>query len=436
MQTFCAVNDQLLINGIRSATSRIVLIAPGIYLPVAQALGERFNELPDLDVTVVLDHSDEVCRLGYGDLAGLECLQTHARQKGFWLRSQPGLRVGVLLVDDETLIWSPTPQSIESPAGEAEDDLLSPSALMTNGLMIGSEPLRQICRAVVAEGENLNPNEAEIGLNAITPDDVAQTKSALQRNPAVPVDLQRITRVYSNKLQFVELKVRNAKLSRSQFSLSSDLLNADAKDEIKGLLESKLRAFADLRDEPIQVPVFIDGEQAFNGSGQPLLAGMTEASLESIRRDIERKYTYDIPGFGRLIAKDERQEFEKQIAAYQKQLEAHSLGVKELLDKQGENIVAEAVALIQGRLKSANKETIPTETLKQMINKGMDRAKQDEPGISMVFKDITYEQTQSQDFLTKVQKALPAGKRKQLGAITEHSQAALVRTQQLEPHQP
>lgn len=430
MQTFCAVNESLLIEKIRAANERIVFISPGIYLPVARALGQRFQEFAGLNITVILDHSDEVCRLGYGEFAGLEYLQEQAKQQGFWLRSQPGLRLGVLLVDNETLIWSPTPQSIESPPGEDQIDLITPADMVANGMMLGVNPLQQICRAVVAEGEDINPYEAEIGAKAITPADVEQTKTALKRNPAVPVDLQRITRIYSTKLQFVELKVRNAKLSRSQFSLASDLLNADAKDELKGLLESKLRAFADLRDEAIQVPVFINGEQAFNSDKQPLTTALTEADLESIRHDIERKYTYDIPAFGRLIAKDDRQEFENQISAYQEQLKAHSQGVRALLKQQGDSIVSDAVQLIQTRLKAANKKAIPADNLKQIIEKSMERAKQEEPAVSVLFKDITYEQTQSDDFLAKVQKALPAGKRKQLGAITEHNQAALVRSPQ------
>ena len=51
---------------------------------------------------------------------------------------------------------------------------------------------------------------------------------------------------------------------------------------------------------------------------------MTESDLESVRRHIERRFTYDIQNFGRLIAKDDRQEFEKNIEAYRIQLDAHA----------------------------------------------------------------------------------------------------------------
>ncbi|MCG9059784.1 hypothetical protein LH452_12750 [Laribacter hongkongensis] len=355
MQTFREVNNQLLIDLIGAAKKRIVFIAPGVYLPVAEALAKRFHNVSDLNVTVVLDHDDEVCRLGYGTLEGLLHLQAQAKQKGFWLRTEPGLRVGVLLTDDNTLLWSPTPQSIEAPPGEPKGepaDLLTPPTRTNNGLMLGDKPLEQISRSIVAEGEDLDPKSAEIGHAAVTPDDIERTQAALQRNPAVPVDLQRITRVYSTKLQFVEFKVRNARLSRTQFTLSNDLLNVDAKDELKGLLDSRLRAYADLRDQPVEVPAFTDGKPTFNQSNTRLMTPLTEADLDAQRREIERKFTYDIPGFGRLIAKEDLQLFEQRIRALETQIKAHAQGLKTLLETQTNTIRDEAVELIEHRLRA------------------------------------------------------------------------------------
>ena len=106
MSTFCAVDDAALIQMIQGARKRIVFIAPGVHEPVAKALGERFSEIDGLDVTVVLDPDEDVCRIGYGDAKGLELVNEHAKKNGFWLRSQPGLRVGVLLTDEQTLEFS------------------------------------------------------------------------------------------------------------------------------------------------------------------------------------------------------------------------------------------------------------------------------------------------------------------------------------------
>ncbi len=113
MKTFCAVDDAALVKMIGAAKHRIVFIAPGLNLKVADALGKRFEEMDNLDVTVVLDPDEDVCRIGYGEVAALVRLHALAQETGFWLKSQPGLRVGVLLADEQTLVWSPTARSVE-----------------------------------------------------------------------------------------------------------------------------------------------------------------------------------------------------------------------------------------------------------------------------------------------------------------------------------
>jgi len=75
MKTFVPVDDAALISLVQAATKRIVFIAPGLTLVVAQALGQRIKEMDKLDITVVLDPDEEVCRIGYGELAALELLQ-------------------------------------------------------------------------------------------------------------------------------------------------------------------------------------------------------------------------------------------------------------------------------------------------------------------------------------------------------------------------
>jgi hypothetical protein len=84
MKTFCAVDDAALIQLLGQARRRIVFIAPGLNLPVAHALGQRFDEIDDLDVTVVLDPDEDVCRIGYGEVAALQHLHAPWRKsKGF-----------------------------------------------------------------------------------------------------------------------------------------------------------------------------------------------------------------------------------------------------------------------------------------------------------------------------------------------------------------
>ena len=53
--------------------------------------------------------------------------------------------------------------------------------------------------------------------------------------------------------------------------------------------------------------------------------------------------------------------------------------------------------------------------LRDSIQKSLDRTKDEVPEVKLVFKDVTYEQTKNPEFRAKVDKALPAAKRKQMG---------------------
>jgi uncharacterized protein YegP (UPF0339 family) len=250
---------------------------------------------------------------------------------------------------------------------------------------------------------------------------------AHRKNPPIPVDLARVTRVFSTKLQFVELKVTRAKLSQSQLSVPNRLLNADVKGELEGLIESTLHAFAALRDEAIQVPAFVNGAAAMGADGKPLYESVSESSLERQRRDLDKRFVVDVPGYGRLIEKDQKPEFQQRLEAYKSQLLAHSEGVRALLDRQAQQILDEAVDLIMARSQrapTAGSAPIDSDAIRAELQKGLERAKGDVPSISLVFKDVTSEQTLNDEFRRKVNKALTAPARKRLGKWSEHFVAA------------
>lgn len=427
MSTFCAIDDNALIGLIRSAQQRIVFIAPGLHKNVAEALGKRFSEVDKLDVTVVIDPDEEVCRIGYGEEEGLRLVNEYASKNFIGLRSQPGLRVGVLLVDDQTLIWSPTPRSVEAPpSSDASPESLFavPPTQSPNGLMLGSNPAQQLTQAVAAEGSNTVPAQAEIGKSAVTPEQVKHTLDELKKNPPIDVDLARVTRVFSTKLQFVEFEVKGAKLSRTQLTVPSELLNADAKGDLQDLIQSRLRAFADLKGEEVTVPAYVNGQPATD-NGTPLMEKVSEASLQRLRNDIEKRFLYDITGFGRLIAKDEKADFEARVEAYKAQVLAHAESLKKLIEEQANQIIDEAVDLVMERAKRSGASKLPDpDKVRDALHAGLMKAKQDAPTIKLVFKDVTYEQTQNEDFRKRVEKALPSPKRKQLGNWSEHFDAA------------
>jgi hypothetical protein len=92
----------------------LVYVAPGISKPVVDAIGDAHRAKPNLLATVIVDLDPEVYRLGYGTEEGLRALQALAALQHLELRQQPGLRVGLLVTDQQTLVYSPTPLLIEA----------------------------------------------------------------------------------------------------------------------------------------------------------------------------------------------------------------------------------------------------------------------------------------------------------------------------------
>jgi hypothetical protein len=418
MSTFCAVSDDELRQAISQATRRVVYVAPGISGVVAGALKARFEERPDrLDVTVVLDPDEDVCRIGYGDQAGLVTLQELVSANHLSIRKQTGLRIGVLMADDVLLIWAPTPQSVEAAPKATEQP---------NGLRLGPNPAALLEKAIAPEGTDTVPSAGEIGKSAVAPDEVQQTIKALDANPVIPVDLSQVTRVFSTKLQFVELEVKGAKFSKTGLSVPGDQMNVDAPDALRGLIDAKLRAFDDIRYRQVDVPAFTRaGDAVLGPDGKQKMEAMSEADLEAVRREIERRFLFSIRGHGTLVAKDQKREFEKRLKSYTTQIQAHATGLRGFVKKEANSIVDDAVNLVTSRATHAvkGKVNVDADALRKSLEEAIERLVQGQPSVTKRYKDVTFDHTQSAEFRELVRKALPADVLKRLGHWDEHFKA-------------
>lgn len=418
MSTFCAVSDQELKQAISQATRRVAYVAPGISGVVAIALKARVQELQGrLDVTVVIDPDEDVCRIGYGDAAGLKTLQELVSANHLSIRKQAGLRIGVLMADDVLLIWAPTPQSVEAAPKASEQP---------NGLRLGGDPAASLEKAIAPEGTDTVPSAGEIGKSAVAPQEVQQTIKALEANPVIPVDLSQVTRVFSTKLQFVELEVKGAKFSKTGLKVPGDQLNVDAPDALRGLIDAKLRAFDEIRHRQVDVPAFTRvGDPALTPDGQQSMEPMSEADLEAVRHEIERRYLFTIRGHGTLIAKDQKAEFEKRLMAYTTQLVAHAAALRGVVRAEANVIVDDAVKLVTSRANHASKGRVNVDAaaLRKSLEGAIGRLVQGQPSVTKRYKDVTYEHTQNAEFRDLVRKALPQELLKRLGRWDEHFKA-------------
>ena len=118
---------------------------------------------------------------------------------------QPGVRIGVVISDDRTMVYAPVSRNVE--AGSTTEE--RPNAIHARGALD-----RETRRATgAAEGET------EVGLIGMAPERVAQMEAELKANPPRPFDLTRRLTVFVTEVQFIELRVPNATFSSRKIKL-------------------------------------------------------------------------------------------------------------------------------------------------------------------------------------------------------------------------
>ena len=292
-RTFTTATDDSLIALIKGAKKRLAVIAPGLTTPVAKALAARMADLPSLSLTVVLDADAEVYRMGYGDAEALEIIREASSNEMFDLREQPGVRIGVVIADDRTMVFAPVSRMVE--AGSVTEE--KPNAIMLGGGV--TETLAEAAGA--AEGET------EVGINGMEPTRVAQMTADLKKHPPQPFDLTRKLTVFTAAAEFVELKVSNYQLSKRRVTLPGEFVgvgDAMLRERISGQIRAPLDGIG-----AQAITIEIDGLR------EELL--VDEAFIERERKEIEDTFTYVLPKKGRLILKRDRADFDRQIARFE-----------------------------------------------------------------------------------------------------------------------
>jgi len=113
-EAFTVATDEVLARFVREASERLVVVAPAVSSAVAKAISEKIQALPAHAITLVFDRDPEVYRLGYGTLEALVVVEQAAEARGLIIRRQPGVRIGVIIANDQTLIFTPTAALVEA----------------------------------------------------------------------------------------------------------------------------------------------------------------------------------------------------------------------------------------------------------------------------------------------------------------------------------
>jgi hypothetical protein len=295
-RTFAVASDETMVELISGAHNRLVVVAPAVTTRVANALARRLDELGHLDVTVVLDSDPEVYRLGFGDLDALETIRSAAANNLFDLREQSGVRIGIVIADGTTLVYSPVSKNIE--AGSTSED--KPNAIILRGAAAD-------CIASAAGADNSDlATRPEVGGKALEPAKVQQMQANLKANPPKPFDITRRLNVFSSKVQYVEFSASNYRLTTRQIPLPPELVDV-ADDDLKKRITGRIRGPFDGVGK-LKIEFVLDQHKE--------TVDVDDDWLKKERKRIEDEYTFQINNFVRVILSNDRGEFDKETKRF------------------------------------------------------------------------------------------------------------------------
>lgn len=267
-------NDQTLADLIRSATRRVVAMAPAFSMAVAEAILDRWRVLDA--VTVIVDVDPEVYRLGYGDFEALDLLEKAAADHGTTLNRHDGIRIGLVIADDVTIVYAPTPQLVE--AGPKKSST-------PNAIVIGRPPEAVVCE--LGQGPK-GLRDQTVGLDKAEKSKIADVKDDLDRNPPQRFDIARTTRVFNAYFEFVEFSLKHTALHKAAVSLPKEIAKLTGDTQLDDLMKHSIEL---VRDDPT-----ISGR-----------------SLGWLRARIADGYLITLPGYGTVVLRKLKDGFEKQV---------------------------------------------------------------------------------------------------------------------------
>lgn len=431
---FQAANDKQMVSRIENAKKRVIFVAPGLSRCVAKALIKAHSG--QVTVTVIVDASEDVCRIGYGDVEGFRLLNEH---EGITPRSQPGVRLGLLVTDGDIMFWSPTPLAVD---GERKED--QPNAIVLDGAAGSGGTKETAGSGTIAKQIENNVEEGKVAEKSVERADLDKVVKKLEKNPPAPVDLARTVRVFSTKFCFVEAKLKGAECTERKISISSllakadlpeELLDVDLPKELQDFLATTVRPHRMHKTVGIEVPS--DVIEKVRHVGVPLSCPFPRGDAkhdinvpyEMVQHDItrtweliRRRYLKNISGFGTLVKNQDLGNFRDEAAAFEQLVRVWVEGFREKAALANENLVSDIAESIMGRIASArsrrwavdrlyeacreNDESL-SDFLKGKLRRALERMPDIEPSVGIVRKNIAPESSRDPKFLTALEEALP-----------------------------
>ncbi len=380
-----SLDDGQLMELINEAQDTLLFVSPGVSLRVAEALARKWREMGPESVSILLDVDPEVCRLGYGTIEAIELLQRTASELGHTLRHRPGIRVGLVVTGQATLVFAPIPLLIEAEAISVP----RPNAIRVDATALDPSPA---AASLKREAEDLI-----LGSEPVDEVRLAEVARDLASNPPLKFDLARVVQVFNAQFQFVEFELSGLLISRMSAPIPSDLMGLAKDKETQRLLHSTFKL---VRDDSK-----VSGEKIF-----------------AAKKRIADKYLIPLKGYGTVCLRVNKDTFQAEVEALRKHIEEFRHQVEQQLQSEMDDNRARLVKALLPAVcanpperwtkfigpkpsKSALKDHL-VEELERSFGSAKDLIT--EMKANVLFKDVTYESLCDPRFIEVARKAIPS----------------------------
>ena len=337
-------------------------------------------------------------RMGFGELSAVRILQD-ARID---VCSTPGLRAGIVIVDHDGYIFTPTALYLEAETrpDEAPNAMRLSRDQVTEALSRLSPAAKAIAVAFASsneERERINEQAVEVGSEKVASKEIETVEKRLKEVPPVKFDVARQVRVYSSYLQYVEIQLSGAAIQRKRLAIPESILKLGSSRDLNG----RLKTTFDLIQKD-----------------NKLSSKALENELNAIRKNFTRSLGKNQ---GRVILKAARPKFEERLKKFRDKLNLHQQEVQNelqnLLDESRNEIIkyyrprvveAPPDSLLGGLLHSPEDRHASV-----WIDDELDTVFPDAEclirriQLNVRYKDVTFETLDSGDFLDQLRCAFP-----------------------------
>ena len=403
---FVCMDEALIAQTVRAAKSRVVLCIPGFSDVVGAAVIEAHQRLPAGQLLIVVDGTDKAARLGYGHFDAV----FQVVQAGVPMRLEQGLRLGVLVADEQGWCFATPPLLVDATMEQATAPnalALNPSQIQPTLAALGfvpPVPKDEPLQASPDKPELIEKTDAlrTIGHVVATIEALQPVQEKLRINPPQAFDVARKVQVFNSLVDFVEIEMTGTQLAHQKVSLPPKLLLSVADDATRKRLTTSFSLI----------------------SPQAKIADKSK-ELRQVLDAIRKKYTRSVTPYGVVALRTDREPLKQAIERVATQVKAYSEEIKKELgkeiDKSRKQLVESFLpALVKKPPKDPEFELVYggtdkpiKEQVRDWIHGQLDKSFPSvesllrDMGVRLVIKSVTYEMLKEPKFQKLVRDAYP-----------------------------